>query len=169
MVPQQTGFVYTRFRLDWLMLVVLFLAGMGVAAYVQSDRIRAVELLSLDGTPIKLPGEQLTWVNFWSIHCPPCLEELPYLDNLHREYRGRVQIVAVSVPYDPPNEVLEYREREQLSLPMALDLESQALRQFTDNLVVPSHYLLDKNGKILLSHLGELDEQAIRGAIEQHF
>ncbi len=155
-------------KLNVLVFAVLFLLGIASAVYMQQGRIKTVKLPTLAGGTISLPGEGLSWVNFWSIHCPPCLKEMPYLEALHREYAGKLQIVAVNVPYDPPNEVNNYVLREQFTLPIALDLESAALRQFTDKLVVPSHYLIDAQGKILLTHLGELDEASIRAAIEAH-
>jgi len=146
----------------------LFLLGVVFAIYTQQGRIKAVELPTLGGNKVTLPGEELSWVNFWSINCPPCLKEMPYLEALHHEYQGKVQIVAVNVPYDPPNEVNDYIKREKFTLPVALDLNSAALNQFTDKLVVPSHYLVDANGKVLMTHLGELDEVSIRKAIEKH-
>lgn len=146
----------------------LFMMGIAFAVYTQQGRIKPVALTTLGGGQVNLPGEGLSWVNFWSISCPPCLKEMPYLESLHREYRGKVQIVAVTVPYDPPNEVNAYVTQKKFTLPIALDLDSAALGQFTDKLVVPSHYLVNAQGKILLTHLGEIDEAAIRQAIEKH-
>lgn len=148
--------------------VTLFAAGIGFAAFNQSDTIRPLELTTLNGTQVDLPGEGLSWVNLWSINCPPCLKEMPYLEALHEQYGGKVQIVAVSVPYDPPNVIKDYQTREGFTLPMALDMDGIAMREFTDNLVVPSHYLLDNKGNILLSHLGEIDEASIKAAIDKH-
>lgn len=146
----------------------LFVLGIASAVYMQQGRIKPLELTTMSGGSVQLPGEGLSWVNFWSINCPPCLKEMPYLETLHQEYQGKMQIVAVSVPYDPPNEIDAYIKREKFTLPVALDLDSMALGQFTDKLVVPSHYLVDAKGKILLTHLGELDEESIRNAIEKH-
>ncbi len=155
-------------RWNILAFIGLFVLGIATAVYMQQSRIQPVELPTLAGERVTLPGHGLSWVNFWSINCPPCLKEMPYLEALHHEYQGKVQILAVNVPYDPPNEVNNYINREKFTLPVALDLESAALRQFTDKLVVPSHYLIDAQGRILLTHLGEIDGDSIRQAIEKH-
>ncbi|MEZ5537890.1 MAG: TlpA disulfide reductase family protein [Thiolinea sp.] len=127
-----------------------------------------MELATITGTRVNLPGEGLSWVNFWSISCPPCLKEMPYLEKLHQEYKGKMQIVAVSVPYDPPNVIKDYQTRESLTLPMAMDLDGRVLSEFTKKLVVPSHYLVDAKGNILLTHLGEIDEATIRATLEKY-
>lgn len=155
-------------RWNSAVFILLFVLGIGFAAYTKAQRVAPMELPTLDGSRVSLPGQGLTWVNFWSISCPPCLKEMPYLEKLHHEYKGKMQIVAVSVPYDPPNVIKDYQTREQLTLPMAMDLDGLALQEFTDKLVVPSHYLIDERGKILMTHLGEIDETAIRAAIEEH-
>lgn len=156
----------------WNMVVfgLLFVLGIGFAAYTKAQRVAPMELATLNGPRVSLPGQGLSWVNFWSISCPPCLKEMPYLEKLHQEYQSqdRVQIVAVSVPYDPPNVIKDYQTRENLTLPMAMDPDGWALKAFTDKLVVPSHYLVDEKGNILLTHLGEIDEAAIRAAIEKY-
>lgn len=164
-LPRQQGRFST---LNILACAGLFVLGIAFAVYLQQGRIQPVELPTLGGGKITLPGEGLSWVNFWSISCPPCLEEMPYLEALHRENQDGVQIVAVNVNYDPPSDVHAYISREQFTLPVALDLYGIAQHQFTDQLVVPSHYLVDAQGKILLTHLGELDEASIRKAIAEH-
>lgn len=164
--PMAKQSIFTRWNI--IASVVLFAAGIGFAAFNQTDSIAPLELKTLNGTRVKVPGEGLSWVNLWSISCPPCLKEMPYLEALHKQYDGKVQIVAVSVPYDPPNVIHEYQTREGFTLPMALDIDGVAMREFTDNLVVPSHYLVDNKGNILLSHRGEIDEASIKAAIDKH-
>ncbi len=37
---------------------------------------------------------ELTMVNFWATWCGPCIEELPYMQQLYSTYYGRVQVVT---------------------------------------------------------------------------
>ena len=41
-------------------------------------------------------------VNFWASYCLPCLEEIPALQELARQYAGKVDVVFVSS--DPPSQ-----------------------------------------------------------------
>ncbi|WGZ95212.1 MAG: TlpA disulfide reductase family protein [Candidatus Thiothrix putei] len=130
-------------------------------------------------TPLTLPllsGEKahipdlhgkLTWVSVWSTSCAICVKELPALDALQREYVERVQVVAVALPTDPPNTVLDVQTQLHLSLPVALDLDGQAARQFAPDLVVPSHHLLDANGNILQQAKGKLTLAEMRTMLEK--
>ncbi len=162
--------INTRKRL-WGILTLLILCGILASATLllrQPARITGVDLPTITGTRINIPGKQPSWVNFWSASCPPCLREIPSLDKLYHDYQGKVQFVAISVPYDPPNIVKEMQERFNLSLPLALDLDGKVAAQFSDDLVVPSHYLVDEHGNVLLTLQGELSEAAIKDMISQH-
>ena len=149
------------------------------AAGIETAQLSAEQRAHISELPSILTAEQtitddipfddrVVVVTFFASWCPPCLKEMPYLEAIHRDGVDGVQIVAVNLYYDQPVDVHDYIKREKFTLPVALDLESVALRQFTDKPVVPSHYLVDANGKILLTHLGEIDEAGIRKAIAEH-
>jgi thiol-disulfide isomerase/thioredoxin len=47
-------------------------------------------------TPDIFKGKKLTMVNIWATYCGPCLEELPYLAELHEAYKDQgFQILGV--------------------------------------------------------------------------
>lgn len=47
-------------------------------------------------------------VNFWATWCPPCIHEMPSLDQLGKRFRGRpVSFLAISVD-DSWNEILDF-------------------------------------------------------------
>ncbi len=42
--------------------------------------------------------DQLKIINFWATWCKPCMEELPYFEKIHREYKGKnVEVLLVSL------------------------------------------------------------------------
>ena len=147
---------------------VIFLIMTLLILFRHETTIKPFDLPTVNGTSISIPGNKPSWINFWSATCAPCLKELPLLDRLHDEYADRVNIVAIAVPYDPPNITVDIHTRFHLNLPLALDINASARRQFADNMPVPCHYLIDSKGKILFSHQGEMTEEAIRKAIAQH-
>lgn len=150
-----------------LLLILSVGAGVLVWAKWSAKTIAPLTLPVLSGERIHLPDQRgrLTWVNAWSSSCAACLHELPALETLHQEYGERVQMVAVAMPYDPPNTVMEVQDRLQLTLPLALDLDGQAARQFAPDLMVPSHHLLDPTGRVLLSVKGELTLAKMRAML----
>lgn len=58
--------------------------------------------LDLDGRPAKL-GEQLapvSLVHFWATWCPPCVDEIPSLQRLARDFQGREGFSVVMIAVD---------------------------------------------------------------------
>lgn len=129
-----------------------------------------LDLPALSGERVQIPDVQgrLTWVNTWSSSCAICVKELPDLQALQQEYAERLQVVAIALPADPPNTLLDVQTQLQLSLPVALDLEGLAARQFAPDLVVPSHHLLDANGHVLYHSKGKLALAEMRTMLEKH-
>ena len=54
---------------------------------------------TLDGTPIRLDDfrGRTVLVNFWATWCAPCMEEMPSLAQLQRNFEGRIVVIPVSV------------------------------------------------------------------------
>jgi thiol-disulfide isomerase/thioredoxin len=70
-----------------------------------------VAMASFRGRPLLL--------NFWATWCPPCVEELPLLDQFHREQVARGwQVLGLAVDQAAP--VARFLERLPLSFPVGL-------------------------------------------------
>ncbi|MBU0655876.1 MAG: TlpA family protein disulfide reductase [Gammaproteobacteria bacterium] len=139
--------------------VILMLGVMAFVWFQTPQKLVApLDLPGLSGERIHIPDPQgrMTWVSMWSSSCAVCLKELPELDALHHEYSERLQVAAIAMPYDPPNTVVEARDRLQLGLPVVLDMDGVAVRQFAPDLVVPANHLLDPQGRIVHSVRGAL-------------
>lgn len=66
--------------------------------------IPAVPLPNLAGDAAKLPEAlrgRTTLINFWATWCEPCREEMPSLEQLHRQINpARLSVIGVSVDTD---------------------------------------------------------------------
>ena len=56
------------------------------------------QLQGLDGEIVNLKDfeGEVTLLNFWATWCPPCIAEMPSLQELYNEYSGKVNIVLIS-------------------------------------------------------------------------
>lgn len=45
-------------------------------------------------------GEKPVLVNFWATWCAPCVEEFPYILELHKKYEGQFKLILVSGDFD---------------------------------------------------------------------
>lgn len=88
----------------------------------------AIALEAADGraTTLARHGRPITVVALWATYCPPCVDELPYLDALHRAHADDdVAVLAVNVDDrgDPAvrARVAEIERRLALTLPRFYD------------------------------------------------
>jgi peroxiredoxin len=129
-----------------------------------------VELTLFDGSRTQLAqmrGRPLL-VTFWATSCPPCVEELPDLIALYQELRPRgLQMVAIAMPYDPPNHVHQFRDQHRIPYPIALDLEGHAVRAFGVS-GIPVAYLIAPDGRIEYTQTGKLDTERVRQIVAPH-
>jgi thiol-disulfide isomerase/thioredoxin len=100
------------------MAVVAVLAMLGLWGYVQLSQEKKTEIVSSTELQTKMEKEgvanfsaetldkkkfdlaslkgKLVIVNFWASWCGPCVEEVPSLIKLVKEFKGDVQLVAIS-------------------------------------------------------------------------
>lgn len=96
-------------------------------------------------------------VNFWATDCGICLKEMPELVELYRNYADSgFELVAVAMPYDAPNLVLQMAERERWPFPVALDVQGEALTSFASVKGTPTTFLLDEHGKLVKRYVGAI-------------
>lgn len=151
-------------------LIVLALIAIvaALATFLLPARDRSVAEVSfslLDGRTIALQElrSRPVLVSFWSISCVPCVEEVPDLIRLYQELKpGGLELIAVAMPYDPPLQVQNFAHERKLPYPIALDSTQTTIRAFGDVRVVPTTYVLDPQGAIVLKQLGKLDVARVR-------
>jgi len=116
---------------------------------------RKLQMADLHGKPLL--------VNFWSANCPVCLHDMPKLAKLQDDTREQgLQIIGVSIPQDPPPVILAMVKKLHPKHPLALDVHGEIARAFGGISVTPSTFLIDQQGKIVLSMYGALDSQGIK-------
>lgn len=63
----------------------------------QSNFFLTLNLKYIDGTPFDVSvfdGKPI-FLNIWATWCPPCLEEMPHLNELYQEYGDRINIIGL--------------------------------------------------------------------------
>jgi len=92
-------------------------------------------------------------LNFWFIACPPCRVEIPKLNQLVEEYRGRDVVFIAFVPdsEDDLREFLETTSFEYHIIPNSTPVaESYGVTG------APTHILVDREGSIRSVQFGEV-------------
>ena len=130
----------------------------------------AVTFTTLTGQQIgaeELHGKVIL-VNFWATTCAVCVREMPQIVETYRAYAPRgFEVVAVAMPYDRPDWVVDYARRQALPFKVALDYDAKLNRAFGGIDITPTSFLIDKRGKIIQRIVGEPDFARLRAAIER--
>ncbi len=129
----------------------------------------ALTLTTVSGETITLPDHRgPVLLNFWATGCPACLEEIPELERLYRKYHPKgLRIVAVAMPYDPPNRVMAFVKRRRPPYPVALDPSGRISATFQVRLI-PTWILLGSDARILWRHTGIPDMARVETLLQRH-
>lgn len=78
-----------------------------------------VEIVDFDGLkPIfENNSDQVYIINFWATWCKPCVEELPYFEQIHEEYKNqevKVILVSLDFPKQIKSKLIPFLEKHQL-------------------------------------------------------
>jgi len=112
-----------------------------------------------------LSGPKL--VNFWSTSCAICLDEMPDLAELHEDYEAHgFTVIAVAMPSDRPDAVVNLSEQRKLPFPVALDIEGDVLAAFASVKGTPTSFLIDADGNLAARYVGRVDFDAVREKLD---
>ena len=94
---------------------------------------------------------KVVFLNFWASWCEGCREEMPSMERLYKEFKGKgLEILAVNVKEQRPAAVAFYKKL-QLTYPVALDPDGEVGLLY-GAFGLPVTYLIDRKG-ILLARL----------------
>jgi len=118
-----------------------------------------LSLTNLDGSPASLADYRgkVVLVNLWATWCPPCKEEMPALESFYRKHADDgFTIVAVN-DGDPTGDVVQFVKDYGLTFPIWLDPKYIATEKAFKTLNLPSSFVIDRDGQIVLSWVGGIN------------
>jgi thiol-disulfide isomerase/thioredoxin len=93
---------------------------------------------------------KVTLVNFWATWCPPCVEEVPSLNNLAARYAGK-NFEVVSIDFrETPQQLKAFAEKIPVDFPVLFDLDGKVSMNWKV-FSFPSSFIIDRQGYIRYS------------------
>lgn len=165
-----------RNRLIIRTIVLILLVAAVVYTIIPKDKAKVVavgdlapdfELVDLEGNKHRLSdyrGEGV-FLNFWGTWCPPCKEEMPYMEKMHNEFEGKgVHILAINIK-ESDLKVKTFRDQYGLTFPIAID-KTESVKESYKFIPLPTTYLINKEGRVEKIKSGGMTEDEIRSWME---
>lgn len=185
--------------------LVLFLAttvalGALLSPWLSGDSTAVVQAVAaLDGEWVDRPGPQfelpdsegrmhrlsdyrgkVVFLNFWASFCEPCIEEMPSMERLVRQYEDQ-GLVMVAVSHDAEKAdmdrfMAQFLPGSRSSMTVLWDPEARVAGDYGTELI-PETYILDRDGRVVARFVNAYDwtrpevkqliESLIRGESER--
>lgn len=121
---------------------------------------KAISMASLKG--------KMVVVNFWATYCPGCIEEMPDLVSTYKQYHERgLEIIAVSIADDPPNQLLNFAQKNALPFPVIHDSDAKISQAFDNVSLTPTSFIIDQQGRVIGKTIGKLDFVSLHKLLDQ--
>lgn len=112
------------------------------------------------------------FLNIWATWCPPCREEMPYIEELYQEY-GRNENDVVILGVASPNlgregskeDVRQFLEDNKYTFPVVMDEEGRMVYGYGIS-AFPSTLIIDQDGYITQYIPGAMDKETMKSIIE---
>ena len=114
-----------------------------------------VELNLLDGGKFRLADHKgrVVVLDFWATWCGPCLQTMPLVDGVVREFAGQgVELIAINLE-EQPKQITSMLERHKLTMSVALDHDGVAAARYHVT-AIPQTVVIDREGRVARLYVG---------------
>ena len=130
------------------------------------ESLFAATLVDADGVAQSLAqwrGRPLV-VNFWATWCPPCVEEMPDLQQVRDEFRAKgVEVIGLGI--DSAAKIVAFRDKYRLTLPLLVaGAGGSDLYRMLGNSggVLPYTVLIGADGRVRERQVGQVKPEQLR-------
>jgi len=145
-----------RFYPMWFGALLMLLG----SAYNSAEGFQVTDT---DGKAHALTGYKGKWVlvNYWATWCPPCLEEIPDLIDLHENKKNNLVVIGVAIDYRSTKQVTDFAESLLVNYPIVLGT-SRVVNQIGPVQGLPTTYLYNPDGKMVAQQVGPITREAVQ-------
>lgn len=114
---------------------------------------------------------KIVYLDFWATWCGPCLQEIPHMVKLEKEYRDNPNIVFMTVSVDKEKDKQKWinmvTKKEMKGVHLFAGEHSEAIRSSYNIQGIPRFVLIGKDGKIISSQAPRPSSSPIRILLEE--
>jgi len=126
------------------------------------------------GETVRLSDQRnnVVYLDFWASWCLPCVKSFPWMNEMQQRYGGKgLRVIAINLD-EKRGDADRFLARIPPLFPVAFDPRAELARAYGVK-GMPSSFLIDRNGKLRVEHVGFREssrdalESEIRRLVEQ--
>jgi thiol-disulfide isomerase/thioredoxin len=95
---------------------------------------------------------KVIFMNFWATWCPPCVAEMPAIQELYNIYKDNTQVVFLMVGNESAGDIKKFTDREGYTFPVFIN--NYRLPDVFSTSSIPTTFVISKSGKIVIHEVG---------------
>ncbi|WAC03815.1 TlpA disulfide reductase family protein [Lacinutrix neustonica] len=123
------------------------------AAFVKGEKALDFIVRDLNGRTIKLSELKgsVVVLNFWFTNCGPCIQEMPNLNSLVKDYKDKA-VVFLAITFNKKDVVEQFLEEQTFDYTIAANANDVITSYQVQS--YPTSMVINKKGEIVLKELG---------------
>jgi peroxiredoxin len=132
--------------------------------------------LDMNGNRVELSAlrGKVVVVNLWFIGCPNCMDEIKQLNQLVNDYKGKPDVVFLGLAASKKEDLVKFLVKNPFNYTIVPNAQMIILTKFGTpdkngeiNVPFPMHYVIDRDGKIVLKEQGVKGVEAVRNELSK--
>ena len=119
-------------------------------------------LVDLEGNQVALSDfrGKTVFLNFWATWCPPCRAEMPEIEAVYQQYKGKgVVVIGVDI-LESESVVHQYVQQGGYSWTFVLDTTGEVAANY-QIAAIPTSFFIDREGIIQAVNIGAMTKRAM--------
>ena len=156
------------------------LASFAILLFALSASAQSVQpnfvALDMNGNRVELSALQgkVVVINLWFINCPNCLDEIKQLNGLVDDYKAKSDVVFLGLAASPKPALETFLKKTPFNYTIIPNAQMIIISKFGTpdasgqiNVPFPMHYVIDRDGKVVLKEQGIKGVEAVRAELKK--
>ena len=134
------------------------------------DQLKDFTIECLDGTEFHLADTRgkITFINLWGTYCVPCVNELPYFNDMYLAHQDDVVVLAVHGFAQPKPTPKDFLADKDWVIKFAVDnKENEVFKIVNGSATLPQTIVLNRRGEVIYNQDGPVTPEALNALYEK--